>query len=91
MAAVTSCENTLQQGKCYTASSLSFALKYVERRTNAICEGRSRKPVVSWAPVTSEKRDCKGFIQHFYGAVSTPKIKLELDDLIVCPEVLTFC
>ena len=23
------------------------------------------QPVVSWAPVTSEKRDCKGFIQHF--------------------------
>ena len=27
--------------------------------TNAICERRIREPVVSWAPLTSEKRDCK--------------------------------
>ena len=28
----------------------------MEQRTNAICEGRSRKPVVSWAPVTTGSR-----------------------------------
>ena len=33
--------------------------------TNAICERRIREPLVSWAPVTIEKRDCEGFIQHF--------------------------